>query len=73
MSKFADYYLVISPDGRWRGICYSYPAKALEEYEIMLTYPEYKLLKEIKSLEQGYALLDAVKEKINEEMKNAST
>lgn len=69
MTKFADYYLVIFPDGRWRGICYSYPPKELGEYEIMLTYPEYKLLKELKSLEQGYALLDAVKEKINEQIK----
>lgn len=65
MTKFSEYYLVIKPDGTWRGLCYSYPPKALEEFEIMLTYKEYKLLKELKSLEQGFELLNSVGDKIS--------
>lgn len=66
MPKFVEYYLTILPDGRWRGISYSHPPRELGEYDISLTYPEYQLLKEIRSLENGYKLLDLVKDKINE-------
>ena len=69
MTKYAEYSLSITSEGKWKGLCYSYPPKELGENEIMLNYKEYKLLKELKSLEQGYELLDSVKEKINEQTK----
>lgn len=69
MPKYADYYLVINSEGRWQAICYAHPPKELDEKtDILLTPSEYQLLKELKSLERGYFLLDSVRDKINEKL-----
>jgi hypothetical protein len=69
MTRYSEYYLSITPEGKWRGLGYTYPPRELDDGDVMLTYDEFKFLKEIKSLEQGYKILDYVKEKIEERKK----
>ena len=73
MSRSADYFATIDENGKIVLLTSATPSHTLTENQVMLTFPEYKLLLVVSSLEEAKSLLDSVAFKIQRRLDGKSS